>query len=233
MGRPGACASNDGALELGVTAISDGHRDASAEGRLGPRLRQYDAADFDAVSRICTLTAEGGGDATGLYVSDELMPDVFVRPYVVYQPELSFVVEDEQGVAGYIVGVADTSAFTEWFSREWIPREIAGRYEHTQPVVSKDDLIRHLAFWPERMLIAELDEYPAHLHIDLLPRAQGAGWGRRLVDTLADALRARGVPGLHLSMDAANTNARAFYDRIGFTELPSSTADAPLLGLRL
>ena len=198
-----------------------------------PTIRPYTPADHAAVSRICTLTAERGGDATGLYVSDELMPDVFARPYVAYQPELAFVVADSAGVGGYIVGVENTAAFAEWFAREWVPAEIAGRYEHTVPVVSKDDLIRHLAFWPERMLIPELDEYPAHLHIDLLPRLQGQGLGRQLIETLAAALRSRGIPGLHLSMDAANTNARAFYDRLGFVELPSSTPDAPVLGLQL
>ena len=36
---------------------------------------------------------------------------------------------------------------------------------------------------------------------------------------------------MHLGMDAANTGARAFYERLGFHELPSSTADAPLLGI--
>ena len=197
------------------------------------KLRPYQPADYDAVSRICTLTAECGGDATGLYASDELMADIFVRPYVAFQPELAFVIEDEQGVGGYIVGVDDTATFTEWFAREWVPAEIAGTYVHTEPVVSKDDLIRHLGFWPERMLIAEVDEYPAHLHIDLLPGFQGRGHGRQLIERLSSELRARGVPGLHLSMDAANTKARAFYDRIGFTELPSSTADAPLLAIRL
>lgn len=195
-------------------------------------IRPYAPADYDAVSRICTLTAEGGGDATGLYVSDELMPDIFVRPYVSLEPELAFVVEDAEGVAGYIVGVADTRAFVERFRREWLPR-VEAAYEHTEPVVTKDDLIRHLGFWPERMLIPEVDEYPAHLHIDLLPRLQGQGLGRQLIDTLAAALRERGVTGLHLTMDAANTNARAFYDRLGFTELPSSTPDAPALGMRL
>jgi ribosomal protein S18 acetylase RimI-like enzyme len=195
-------------------------------------IRPYTPADYDAVSRICTLTAERGGDATGLYVSDELMPDIFVRPYVSLEPELAFVVEDTEGVAGYIVGVADTRRFVERFRAEWLPR-IETAYEHTQPVVTKDDNIRHLGFWPERMLIPELDEYPAHLHIDLLPRLQGRGLGRQLIDTLVAALRERGVAGLHLSMDAANTNARAFYDRLGFTELPSSTPDAPVLGTRL
>jgi ribosomal protein S18 acetylase RimI-like enzyme len=195
-------------------------------------IRGYRSADYDAVSSICLRTAEAGGDATGLYVSDELMPDAFVRPYVAFEPALAFVVDDGE-VGGYIVGTADTRDFVSRYAREWLPREIAGRYEHTQPVASKDDLIRHLAFWPERMLIPEVDDYPAHLHIDLLPRLQGQGLGRQLIDRLADALRERGVPGLHLSMDAANTGARAFYDRLGFADLPSSTPDAPVLGLRL
>ena len=214
-----------------MTAISGGRRDASTEGRLGPRLRQYQPVDYDAVSRICTLTAERGGDATGLYVADELMPDIFVRPYVTLEPSLAFVVDDGE-VGGYIVGTADTRDFVARFTSDWLPG-FAAKYAHTEPVVSKDDLIRHLGFWPERMLIAEVDEYPAHLHIDLLPRLQGQGLGRQLIGTLVAALTERSVPGLHLSMDAANTNARAFYDRLGFVELPSSTADAPVLGLRL
>lgn len=88
---------------------------------------------------------------------------------------------------------------------------------------------------PERMLGVRPDvlaAYPAHLHIDLLPRAQRQGWGRRLVSALCAALAAQGVPGVHLGYDPANTNARAFYDRLGFKELPGSTPTGPLLGLR-
>ena len=194
-------------------------------------IRPYRPSDYDAVSRICTLTAEKGGDATGLYVSDELMPDIFVRPYVALEPELAFVVDDDGEVGGYIVGVADTRRFVERFTDEWLPG-FAQKYTHIVPHTNKNEMIIHLGFWPERMLIAEADEYPAHLHIDLLPKYQGTGLGRRLIETLRAALRERGVKGLHLSMDAANTNARAFSDRMGFTELPSSTADAPLLGIR-
>lgn len=194
-------------------------------------IRGYAAADYDAIGRVCLLTAEAGLSAEGLYVSDDLMPDIFARPYVELEPSLATVVDDGE-VGGYILGVADTARFVARFREEWVPR-LAEKYEHTQPVVTKDDLIRHLGFWPERMLIPELDDYPAHLHIDLLPRLQGQGLGRQLIDTLIAQLRSRGVPGLHLSMDAANTGARAFYDRLGFTELPSSTAEAPVLGLRL
>ena len=195
-------------------------------------IRPYEHRDYDAVSQVCLLTAESGGDATGLYVSDDLMPDIFARPYLLIEPELSFVVEDEQGVGGYILGVADTRDFVRRYSAEWLP-ELRLKYEHTQPAVTRDDLIRHLGFTPERMLLPEVDEFPAHLHIDLLPRLQGQGIGRSLIATLIEALRQRSIHGLHLSLDAANTGAAAFYERLGFTPLGSSTAEEPALGLRL
>ena len=73
------------------------------------------------------------------------------------------------------------------------------------------------------MLIAEVDDYPAHLHIDLLPELQGQGLGPPPHRHAAGrARRARACPRVHLGMDAANTGARAFYDRLGFHELPSS-----------
>ena len=76
-----------------------------------------------------------------------------------------------------------------------------------------------------------LAAYPAHLHIDLLPRAQRQGWGRRLINALCEALAERGVPGVHLQYDAANVNAGAFYQRLGFEELPGSNEHAPLVGI--
>lgn len=64
-------------------------------------------------------------------------------------------------------------------------------------------------------------EYPAHLHIDLLPVVQGGGVGRRLIATLLDELRRRGVRGVHLGVDPQNVGAAAFYERLGFERLPS------------
>ena len=66
---------------------------------------------------------------------------------------------------------------------------------------------------------------PAHLHIDLLPRLQRAGWGRRLIGALADELAARGVPGVHLDVDATNLDAIAFYRRLGFVVTETFEAD--------
>jgi ribosomal protein S18 acetylase RimI-like enzyme len=70
------------------------------------------------------------------------------------------------------------------------------------------------------MVRPDLADHPAHLHIDLLPGHQRAGHGRALMTAFLAALAAKGVPAVHLSMLTANTAARAFYDRLGFTELP-------------
>lgn len=201
-------------------------------------IRPYRPADRAQLADICLKTAAGGGDATGVYSDDTLMPEVFALPYVEYAPDLAFVVAErepgEERVLGYVLGVADTAAFIDWYAREWAPGFRArhpspGPPTGARPAFTEADLV-DAGGDPERMRIAELDDYPAHLHIDLLPELQGQGWGRRLIATLCDALAARGVTRVHLGMDPANTGARAFYERLGFHELPSSRADAPLLG---
>ena len=195
-------------------------------------IRNYRPTDHAAVSRICLLTGAGGTDATGHFESDDLIPDIWARPYLALEPDWAWVVDEGDGAVGYILCAPNTRAFTESYRERWLP-VLAARYTHVDPPRTDDEKMRHLGFWPDRMLIPEVDEYPAHLHIDLLPSLQGRGYGRALVNMLTDALRENGVRGLHLSMDPANTAARAFYDRLGFGELPSSRPDDPLLGIRL
>ena len=45
-------------------------------------IRPYRPADHDAVYDVCVRTADAGGDARGLYHSDDLMPDLFAGPYL-------------------------------------------------------------------------------------------------------------------------------------------------------
>jgi len=198
-------------------------------------IRQYRPSDRDDVALICLRTAAAGGDATGVYSDDTLMPEVFALPYLEYAPDLVFVVADEHRAAGYVMAVADTADFVEWWKREWAPgfaerHPVVAPPTAHQPAFSEAALV-DAGLHPERMLIDELDDYPAHLHIDLLPELQGQGWGRRLIDTVRAALAERGVDALHLGLAAENTGARAFYDRLGFHELPSSRPDAPKLGI--
>ena len=180
-------------------------------------IRLYRPADRADVYNVCVRTAAAGGDATGIYSSDDLMPDVFAGPYLAFQPDLAFVVDVGDRVAGYVIAAADTRAFVERVRQEWVPT-FASKYPEPSPT---DAPIVAMGVDPERMLVPEVDQFPAHLHIDLLPELQGQGCGRALIDTLRTELARRGIPGLHLTMDPANLPARAFYDRLGFVELPS------------
>ena len=184
-----------------------------------PRIRLYRAEDQDALFDICMRTAEAGGDARHLYEDQDLMPNIFAAPYAYLEPELAFVLDDGTRAVGYILGTSDTPRFVKEFRERWLPL-VARRYPAPagEPV-TRDEQMAVLLHWPERMIVPELSEYPAHLHIDLLPDYQGRGYGRLLAYTFFDALAKAGAPRVHLSMLTVNTAARAFYDRIGFREL--------------
>lgn len=218
-------------------------------------LRPYAPTDRDAIREVCIRTGAAGGDARGAYSDDTLMPDVYAIPYVDLEPATAFVVvHPENGtvapedaalrvpdgvLVGYVLGAPDTVAFVDRWSREWTPGFLE-RHPAPAPAPTAggpgytEAQLWHDGVHPERMLGPGPDvlaAYPAHLHIDLLPQAQRQGWGRRLIAALCEALAARGVPGVHLQYDAANTNAGAFYEHLGFVELPGSPSQVPLVGM--
>lgn len=184
-----------------------------------PVIRPYRPEDRPAVADVCVLTGHAGGDSRERFPDPDLLPSVFALPYVDHEPELAFVLDDGGTAVGYVLGTADTPAFVKWFREDWLP-PLLGRYPLPEQPATPLDWLVGVLHNPERMLVAEVADHPAHLHIDLLPGYQGAGHGRALMTTFLQALGGMGVPRVHLSMDPANTRARAFYDRLGFHEIP-------------
>ncbi|MDY0910643.1 GNAT family N-acetyltransferase [Microbacterium sp. CFBP9034] len=186
-----------------------------------PRIRPFRPGDEPALAEICLKTADAGADGTGVLEDDDLWAELFVLPYVARHPDLAFVVEsDDSRVVGYIVSAPHTAEFEEWFRAEWWPRHHA-RWPKPDAEVTRQDGILLYAYGRRGGAEPYGDAYPAHLHIDLLPEVQGQGLGRDLIATLVAALRAQGVPGLHLVTSADNEGAIAFYPRVGFTPVPS------------
>ena len=182
-------------------------------------IRPYRPEDRAAVAGVCVLTGHAGGDSRERFPDPDLLPSIFALPYVDHEPELAFVLDDGGTAVGYVLGTADTPAFVKWFREEWLP-PLVRRYPQPELPATPLDRLVGVLHDPERMLVAEVADHPAHLHIDLLPQYQGAGHGRALMTMFLQALGAMGVPRVHLSMDPANTRAGAFYDRLGFQEIP-------------
>lgn len=183
------------------------------------QVRPFATCDLPGMYRVCRLTGDAGSDATGLYRDPELLGHVYAGPYPVADPGLTWVVTDADGLVGYVVGTADSQAFARWQEESWWP-DLRARYplRPDDDGGTRDHELLHTVHHGSRYDPAVTDRYPAHLHIDLLPRAQGGGLGRELIGRLAGALRERGVPGLHLGVSEQNAGAIAFYGRVGFTE---------------
>lgn len=192
-------------------------------------VRPYRPDDVRDLYDVCVRTGDAGGDATGLYSTDDLLPDIFLGPYLELEPDLAFVVDTGERAAGYVVGTADTERFVRDHRRAWVPR-FATAYPRADPPSDPEERLVVLGHRPEAMLDLAHEGFPAHLHIDLLPEVQGRGFGRVLIRTFLDALRARGVPGVHLGVSAENTSAIRFYERLGFTPL-APPGETVVLGL--
>lgn len=185
------------------------------------RLRLYQPGDRAAFYHVCLKTGDAGQDAAHLYADPEVLGHLYVGPYITLEPELAFVLEDDLGVCGYCLGALDTELFFERFLREWLP-PLQRRYPDpsgSERDWTRDQHIYHELHHPEPPVPAVVRAYPSHLHIDLLPRAQGRGNGRRLMERLLEALRRRGSTGAHLALAAANLRALRFYHKLGFSRL--------------
>jgi len=182
-------------------------------------LRTYEPRDRGALYEVCLRTGDSGADATGSFTQPALLGEVYVGPYLALEPELALVLDDGAGVGGYTLGALDTRAFEERCEREWWPplreRHPLGAY----PRGSADAAVVELIHRPARAPEVVVAGHPSHLHIDLLPRWQGGGWGRRLIEGLLDRLAAAGSPGVHLGVGVRNPRAVGFYRHLGFTEL--------------
>lgn len=182
------------------------------------RLRPFHSGDEEDMAEVCLRTGDGGADATDVYRSAGLLADIFVLPYVARHPEYAFVIDDGKRVLGYVVCAPDTGRFAQWFREAWWPPRDA---EHRQAAgdAPRDAAMLRYAAAVGAGPVPFADDYPAHLHIDLLPEAQGSGWGRKLVDALTEHLRRNGVLGLQLTAGAGNVGAIGFYRRLGFVQL--------------
>ena len=76
------------------------------------------------------------------------------------------------------------------------------------------------------------EEYPAHLHIDILEEYTGNHHGSMLMETLLERLRKDRVKGVCLGVAKANQRAYGFYRHFGF-EVLAEDENGAFLGLKL
>lgn len=195
-----------------------------------PHLRSATTDDLATLETICVLTGDDGADASGSYDLPELLAQHWASPHLVADLSLCSIVIDDDAPAGYLVATADTVAFELWCERMWWP-PLRARYPLQTPRRDRDQQLVELIHSPDRTPASVTDAYPAHLHINLLPRAQGLGLGRALIERLVVQLRDRGVAGVHLGVSGTNTRAIGFYEHLGFRTIAVEDDGGLIMGL--
>ena len=185
-------------------------------------IRPVRSGDQPGAYHVCLKTGDYGKDGEPFYCEDpKALGRIFVGPYLAYEPELSLILEDKQGICGYALGAFDSRAFFARYEAEW-RHDLCARFPEPQGDPSHWTRAQQVHSWyhhPDYFWPEPYEAYPSHLHIDLLERARGRGIGRRMLEQVMDKLRRLGSPGAHLGVSTLNTPAFGFYQRLGFREL--------------
>lgn len=185
-------------------------------------IRAARPEDQAAAYYVCLKTGDHGKDGEPFYREDpDALGRIFVGPYLAYEPELSLVLEDDQGVCGYAFGAFDSRAFYDRYERECRPR-LCAEFPMPSGDPAKWTRAQTVHSWyhrPDYFTPEPYEAYPSHMHIDLLERARGRGLGRQMMGRIMDKLRQRGSPGAHLGVSVLNPPALGFYSKLGFREL--------------
>ena len=151
---------------------------------------------------VCLKTGDHGRDGDLFYRDDpDALGRIYTGPYLAFCPELALVLEDVWGISGYALAALDSRAFFDRYEKEWRPRLAASFAEPSGDSSgwSRTDEAYHLYHHPDYYCPEPYDEFPSHLHIDLLRRAQGRGVrskdDRRIATSTACGWFTRGASG--------------------------------------
>lgn len=185
-------------------------------------IRSFRPGDEAAAYLVCLRTGDHGADGTPYYREDpDALGRIYVGPYLKFSPDFALMLEDAEGVCGYALATPDSKEFFARYETEWRPKLVR---DFPCPVGdahkwSRVEEAYHAYHHPRYYYPNEFERYPAHLHIDLMPRAQGAGYGTQMMQELLERLRSENIPGVYLEMSVRNARAFAFYEKLGFHEL--------------
>ena len=195
------------------------------------KIRPFHPSDLSRVYDICVQTGDCGRDVTAEYPDPDLFGHFYAAPYAVLEPDLCFILTGDGMPCGYVIGTRDSEAFSRRLEQEWLP---VLRDRYPLPAADEDtpaaNMIRaiHRGYQSD----PEAAAYPAHLHIDVLPCAQGKGNGRKMMDGFLSRLRELRVPAVHLGVAKKNASAVEFYKAMGFHVIMEREWGF-LMGLRL
>ncbi|AEO64444.1 uncharacterized protein THITE_2110590 [Thermothielavioides terrestris NRRL 8126] len=213
-------------------------------------IRPFRPEDTENAKQICRATLPPSLQASPAAI--RMAPYLWTLPFTHLAPRHCFVLDDGAGAAvGYVVGAPDVFALARDYPRyvadvlgsdqgradvppppQWEvlePWEVPGEEGKGKGGVNPVCLAQMA--YSVRWLILDgaegkrelVSKYRAMLHINLLDGWRGQGWGRKMIETFVESVRASGEDygrGIQLGVAAENTKVVPFYERVGFEVYP-------------
>ncbi len=193
------------------------------------RLRTGRPSDHDAYLAISLQTARHGEDGTGLYRDGALMGLIYSAPYLAIDSSFCITLEVDGAISGFAIGAPDTRRFEAELETAWWPG-LRVRYPLTArgsaPTGQEDERRIEQIHAPRHTPEAVVGGWPAHMHLNLAPHAQGKGYGRQLVNTWLDVAAREGATAVHVGVNRLNLRGERFWMNNGFAPI-ALDPDAP------
>ena len=190
---------------------------------MAPQIRPYEPHDRAALRQICSDTADAGRPIERFFPDREVFADLLTNYYTEFEPQSVFVAARGGDIVGYVTGSVDTKRFLRMMM--W----------RIGPVVLVKALLRGTLWHPQAVRLFRanigmwlkngyrtgptLDNYPAHLHVNVREDFRGQRLGERLIEAFCERARAAGARGVHAGVSAENLRGRHFFEELGFVEL--------------
>ncbi|XP_037116418.1 LOW QUALITY PROTEIN: protein O-GlcNAcase-like [Syngnathus acus] len=148
----------------------------------------------------------------------DVVGDRCLGPCLALCPEYSFILEDELGVCGCIMGIVDVRSFAKRCQASWLPA-MREKYLANGGNANTQDLIKLMeedqGEYPDSLLY----HFPSQLRLDTLPELVDVSVSRTLLVALLVALKANGSQGVFCEVQPTDSQRLEFLTKLGFLEI--------------
>lgn len=184
-------------------------------------LRPYVPADLTAVYEVCRRTCDDGADGTEIFpFHKELVADKLIGSFAANGPEYAFVMEDADGVCGYVLAALNHELHNKKVETDWFPamQEKYPKPSNTHNLTPAEEMIcslhSHKSYESENLR----KSYPSLVRIDMLPGRCHDGIARMALACTVAALKTNGSHGIYAEINVGDRNTVERYSALGFKE---------------
>ena len=165
-------------------------------------IRRYRKTDETYVRKICMETAKRK------YQNKQVICWMFLDYYLEYEAEHVFVLTYDEEVIGYIVCSVNSSLYENKMTETFLPK------------ISKESKVLGIFTKLCIRVTASLNhQYYGGFHMNITPKYQHLGLGKRLLDVMAYHLKLHGISYMYLVTENKKTKGYGFYKHYGFVSV--------------